>query len=269
MLVVGLLAAVAPVAKGAPIDPNGPQSLFWKYSTLSDAFDPSVADLYADSAEIHTLRIEHDGSQRALSLTGIQWKQLIPKIMPTAREADDRNEFSDVDIRPDGDGFKITATRYSVLKCYADDQFYLVLAPNASGELKIVEEYSVTYADSQCPDTGTSVGAELIEKTITALSGMLPLAVDEETRLDEVSSPEAGVFMYVFTLVHIVSADMGNGELGSLRANLMDLTRQQVCTGPNMQPFRSAGVTVGYRYLDKAGLEIVTTWIAPQECGAD
>jgi hypothetical protein len=52
------------------------KELFDKYIQLSDSFESSVADLYSDDAKIHTYRKYPHGLERAMELSGAQWKQL-------------------------------------------------------------------------------------------------------------------------------------------------------------------------------------------------
>ncbi len=124
--------------------------LFDKYVQLSDNFDPSLAELYFDEAEIHAYRKYPYGTERAMELKGAQWKQLLTRAMPLAKAQNDKSIFSEVAISNYGNGFKIKANRYSNRKCYTDTGYYMVVAPNDVGKLQIIEEYSETQPQSDC-----------------------------------------------------------------------------------------------------------------------
>lgn len=126
------------------------KELFDKYVQLSDSFELSVADLYSDNAKIHTYRKYPHGLERAMGLSGAQWKQLLLKAMPLAKAQNDKSVFSEVTISNYGDGYKIKANRYSSRKCYTDTGYYMVVTPNEFGKLQIIEEYSETQPQSNC-----------------------------------------------------------------------------------------------------------------------
>jgi hypothetical protein len=126
------------------------KELFDKYVQLSDSFESSVADLYSDDAKIHTYRKYPHGLERAMELSGVQWKQLLVKAMPLAKAQNDKSVFSEVTISNYGSGHKIKANRYSNRKCYTDTGYYMVVAPNELGTLQIIEEYSETQPQSDC-----------------------------------------------------------------------------------------------------------------------
>lgn len=129
---------------------NSAKEFFEKYVQLSDSFEPSVADLYSDNARIHTYRKYPHGLERAMELSGVQWKQLLIKAMPLAKAQNDKSIFSEVTMSNYGGGYKIKANRYSTRKCYIDTGYYMVVAPNELGQLQIIEEYSETQPQSDC-----------------------------------------------------------------------------------------------------------------------
>lgn len=85
-----------------------------------------------------------------MELTGAQWKRLVAMAMPLAKVQNDKSLFSKVSISRLNEGFKIKANRYSNRKCYTDTGYYMIVAPNRSGMLEIIEEYSETQPHSNC-----------------------------------------------------------------------------------------------------------------------
>lgn len=127
-----------------------PEEFFSRYMHLGNTFDPTVADLYDDDAQILAYRVYPHGLERNMELTGAQWKGLVKKVMPLAKEKNDKSTFSNVVITKIEDGFKIKADRYSVSKCYTDSGYYMVLKLNQDGSLVIVKEYMETKPLPSC-----------------------------------------------------------------------------------------------------------------------
>ncbi len=127
-----------------------PEEFFNTFVELGHNFDPSVASLYSDTAKIHAKRIYPLGLKRGMEFTGAQWKLMATELMPVAKAKDDRSIYSNTVISKQGSGFKIKADRYSVLKCYTDTAYYMVIQPESDGQFLIVEEYLETRPFSDC-----------------------------------------------------------------------------------------------------------------------
>lgn len=95
---------------------------------MGDAFNPAVADLYADSALIRNTRRYPDGTTRVLTLTGKQYKALMRQVMPMAKARNDKNSYSPVTYQRIGRKVKIKAKRYSLLKKYTSPITLIVMA---------------------------------------------------------------------------------------------------------------------------------------------
>ena len=93
-------------------------NFFKNYVKLSESFDVSVKNLYADDAKIHTYRRYPHGLERAMELTGKQWKGLIEKAMAVAKKRGDISEYKNATFIVNNSEVKIQAARYSLLKCY-------------------------------------------------------------------------------------------------------------------------------------------------------
>lgn len=117
------------------------EELFKLYVTRSNGFDERVADLYADEAKIKNLRRYPNGHTQKISFTGKEWKELIRRAMPLAKERGDTDKFSEVSFKNTEDGVRIKATRYSDLKKYSSPMRWLV-RENEDGEWLIYTEKS-------------------------------------------------------------------------------------------------------------------------------
>ena len=126
-------------AFAAPIDEA--RALFDRYVQLEHAFDPSVAELYAEDALIRNKRTYPTGQVRELSIPAPQYKALIRQAMPLARVRGDMSSYSEVTFAMEGAGVRIHATRFSNLKKYAS-HLSLLVAPNEVGQWFIREELS-------------------------------------------------------------------------------------------------------------------------------
>ncbi len=132
-------------------DTSNAEDFFQKYIQLGLAFDPAVADLYSDEAQVYMTRVYPNGQKRTMSLDGKKWKALIAGAMPMAKTQNDKSTFSKVTYSKIENGFKIKANRYSERKCYMDTGYYMVIKyvgePKA---LNILEEYSETQPQGSC-----------------------------------------------------------------------------------------------------------------------
>lgn len=147
LLCCGLLLLVGSARADWQTDPV---LFFDKFTALGQAFDPAMAELYADAAQIHSVRRYQHGLERDLKMAGDEWKALLREVLPLARKLGDKNNFSNVLITETETGFTVAAHRYSVRQCYIDENYYLKLVHDAGGKLVIMEEYSETQPQHRC-----------------------------------------------------------------------------------------------------------------------
>jgi hypothetical protein len=117
------------------------KQLFQKYITLENKFDPSMADLYAGDALIRNTRRYPNGQKRTIDIPAGKYKELIRTAMPLAKARGDRNRYSQVRYKPEGNNVRITAMRYSLLKKYSSP-ISLLVGPNSKGDWIVLEEIS-------------------------------------------------------------------------------------------------------------------------------
>ena len=148
LTIVASLAVVSVQADST--DTKAARAFFTKYIELGDRYDEKVANLYSDGAVIRTYRRYPHGLERAMELSGSQWKALLVKTMPLAKAQADRSTYSNVEVSVTGPKAKIKANRYSVGKCYTDTEYFMVIERQSSGAYLIVEEYSETQPQANC-----------------------------------------------------------------------------------------------------------------------
>lgn len=115
------------------------RAVFDDYVRLGEAFDPALADLYADTAKISNRRVFPDDTTREMAMPASSYKTLLRRVMPVAKEQNDVSRYSDVHYTVEGDNVRITATRYSVMKDYSAPHTLLV-GPDTDGTWRVLEE---------------------------------------------------------------------------------------------------------------------------------
>jgi len=116
------------------------QAFFESYVALEKAFDPAVADLYADSATVRNLRRYPTGEVREMKLEGARFKALVVASLPLAKERGDLSTYTGIAYEALASGqVAITGTRFSELKKYSSP-LELRIALQQDGVWRIVEE---------------------------------------------------------------------------------------------------------------------------------
>lgn len=131
-------------AAQAESDPLGAaRALFDRYQKLERTFDPELASLYDDEAEIWVTRIYSNGVVRQLKIPGDVYKMALRQSMAEAAEQGDFNEYSEARFTTTDQGVRIDATRFNLWRNYRSPYTALV-QPDAAGQWRIVEEHFET-----------------------------------------------------------------------------------------------------------------------------
>ena len=173
---------------------------------LGRAYDPAVADLYADDATIQSVQRNADNTVRTLRLIGEPYKRLIRSGMPLARERGDRDRYSDVSVSAEGPRARIRCTRYNELKRYASP--YELVLERSGDSWQIIEEYSESHASVAAgraapgPIAREPISPEQLQAAADKLSNFTPMMVDSITELSRVLV-EGRAIVYEYRLVGI------------------------------------------------------------------
>lgn len=243
-------------------EPGKFDTFFTEFQTLNQQFDVAVADRYSDDAKITSIRVQPDGTEKTNEFDGKKWKQLIRDLMGLAKERGDSSKYDNVKVTVEGDTAKITASRYSVLKCFQDDDYYVVV--KASDErMEIIEEFSKGPQQPACENAPKEDDLALILRaTVLAVSKNLPVMLDSDTKLDKISS-EGNVLIYDYELVNFLSTDVDKVGLNAgLSTNLV----KQVCSTPGLKSIMEKGGTLSYRYSGKDKLPVTELRIDLKNC---
>ena len=261
MTMLSLLLALS-IHSARAEEPGKFDTFFAEFETLNQQFDAAVAERYSDEAKITGVRIQPDGTEKTTEFDGKKWKQLIRDLMGLAKERGDSSKYSNVKIAVDGDTAKITASRYSALKCYQDDDYYLVV--KASEErLEIIEEFSKAPQQSACENAPAEDDLSLILRaTVLAVSKQLPVMLDNDTKLEKISS-EGKVLSYDYELVNFLSTEV---DTVALNAGLTTNLVKQACSTPGLKSIMEKGGTLSYRYNGKDKRQVAELRIGIKNC---
>lgn len=144
-----MLTVIATCSHAATTPVEG-RKFFDRYMQLNDAFDPEVANLYTDASKIKALRRYPGGTDRVIEIAGAQWRSMLVSSMPAAKSKGDFSRFTNIRVEREGDKVRVTADRYSTLKCYTDKNYYMLVARDPTGRLYVAEEYFENQPQSDC-----------------------------------------------------------------------------------------------------------------------
>jgi hypothetical protein len=136
-----LIAVMATCTAIASENEDRAKEIFNQYVSLSDKFDPAVADLYSEEAKIKNTRTYPNGETRVMTFEAKKYKALIRTAMPLAKARGDTNKYTEVTYLEKDSKVTITATRFSNLKKYSSP-ITLVVGADPEGKWRILEETS-------------------------------------------------------------------------------------------------------------------------------
>ncbi len=220
---------------------------FKQYESLGHAFDPTVVDMYSDEATIHTIRKTPDGVEQTLKMDGSKWKELIISTMEISQKRGDKNEFSNIAVAMDGDVAKITASRYSTIKCFTDDKYYMRVKKQSDGVLRIIEEFSETPLESSCKTTKKDDLELFLKHVVKVANKQYPIMVDADTKLEKASS-EGKTLTYHYTLVKY-TADELNAQI--FEQNMMPDLLKHTCADSSLRNVVDKGGMIVFQYNGK------------------
>ena len=180
-------------------------------------------------------------------------------MQPLAKLRDDTSTFSNIKLVEVGDAVKLTANRYSKLKCYTDMKFYLVLKNGPSGSLEIAEEHSQTRSLSICRDQNPT---PLIKTVARKYIGKLPIMADAVSRLDSVLVRKTRL-LYNFTLVNVAKREV---DAEAFTAAIRSGVVSQACMRPDFRPILDNGASIIYRYNDERDKHVARIKVTEWDC---
>ena len=137
----GLTITVLAWAQDSDID--AAKQFFAQYAALENAYDPGLADLYADAALIRQRRKMPMGEPKDVIVPAPKYKTMLRQSIAMARERGDRSNYSDVTYTREGEFVRIDAMRFSEMN-KRTNPFRIVVGQSPSGEWLIYEEVSAS-----------------------------------------------------------------------------------------------------------------------------
>jgi hypothetical protein len=244
-------------------DENEFEAFFTRYETLGNQFDVAVAELYSDDAKVTGIRLMPDGSEKTLTFDGKKWKQLVVDLMSMARERSDSSQFSNILVSEEADSAKITATRYSTIKCHEDKDYYMVVKKNAEGKIQIIEEQTKAPQQSKCENASKDDLSITLKAIVTMLGKQLPVMLDADTKLEKIWS-EGNMLMYEYELVNHASTEI---DSAGFEAVLKPTLLKQTCTTTSMKSILDQGGSISYRYNGKDKMTVAEISLNKDSCG--
>ena len=129
-------------AQGLSADSRAKAEQLWnRYVALEAAFDPALADLYADDAVIRNRRTYPTGEVREATVPAAQYRLLVRQAIPLAKARNDVSRYSNCSYVANGARVRILCARFSVLKNYTSP-ISLLVGAGPNGSWLIFEELS-------------------------------------------------------------------------------------------------------------------------------
>ena len=149
LVLVGMLASGRVQAEAGIVDVA--KLFFKRWTAESEQLHPKMLDYYSDSARILTMLIYGDKHKKEAVLTGNKWKTMIRGVIAATDSANDLSRYDNVSFEElDINTVKISATRYSLKKCYYDKGYYMIVQRMSGGAFGIVEESIEDHVDARC-----------------------------------------------------------------------------------------------------------------------
>ena len=105
---------------------------------------------------------------------------------------------------------------------------------------------------------------EAIVKLASEMNKQLPMTIDRDTRLDNISPGVGRQFTYNYTFVNSRSQDF---DRSGWYKEASPVLRKRICTNADMDVFFKNGVSVSYSYQGKDGGHVGKVTISPNDCG--
>lgn len=204
------------------------RAAFDKMVETSNAFEAGTYALYSSGSVLKTRRTLDDGTEKEQGFLVAMIRQMLPQLMAAAKLVDDRATYENVVMTADGERWKITADRYSTVKCQTDKEYYALLGKSDKGIWLIEEEFAVTFAASLCPENADEA-RRVFGALKDSITPMLPLEVDADTRLDTLVVDDL-LMTYSYTLPTTASNDPKTAEFIALLENVI---KKQACGLPS------------------------------------
>jgi hypothetical protein len=203
-----------------------------------------------------------DGTEQKISIDGKKFKGMLVELADVAKMRGDTNKYSNIQINRDGESMKISASRYSGLKCYTDNDYYMKLRQRADGRIEIIEEFSKSPSKSACANAAENDLDLVLDATVKLSNKQLPVMVDSDTRLEKLST-DGKTMTYHYMLVNYAAKDLDATALMKL---LVPTVIRQTCDQASLKSILEQGGTIAHRYNAKDNVLIGEVAVDKKSC---
>jgi len=256
--------AKEPADSAVPAVPDGraeAKATFDKMVETSNAFQAETWDLYSPTSVLKTRRVLSDGTEKEQTFAVAMVRQMVPQLMAAAKLIDDRARYENIVLTADGEKWRVSADRYSTVKCRMDKEFYAVIGKGEHGSWLIEEEFGVTSGESLCP-ANPEEARRVLGALRDSLLPMLPLEVDSDTRLDSVAVDDL-VMTYSYTLPTTPSSDPQNAEITEV---VEKVVMKQACGMPSLKHALHHGGSARFIYQTSDSKPFLDKVYAKADC---
>lgn len=235
---------------------------FGHYRQLANSSNPAVVELYSDDAQITATRRIKTGVEQSIKIDGKRWKSMTRDMLELTRKSGAVSEYSNIRLQIEGNRAKISADRYSRLKCFHDKNYYMVVEEDSRGELRIVREFMETRVASSCPEKKDSD----LKLTLTSMARMinreLPMMIDADTQLLRATA-SGNILAYHYVMVNHSSSELDIAYIDQvLRPAVVD----KVCSNHEYTSILQQGGSISYRYSGNDRVQIIDIEVGHTNC---
>jgi hypothetical protein len=240
------------------------KAFFKLYEKLGNEFNSKVIDFYLDDAVITSLRRLSDGEEQTFKFKGRNWKELQKRTWELSKKRNDRNYFSNVSVSIDENSGKITATRYSILKCYSDKNYYMKVK-KIDNSIYITEEHMESVIESACEEEQKNSVELLLQMVAKIMSDRLPLKIDSESELHSVIS-DKNTLTYKYRLTRISKNELSESKVDSLNEMAATSLPIEICTDSKRLSLLKKGAVLKFVYLSRDNEVLIKKSIGMNDC---
>ena len=234
---------------------------FETYKHLNQVFDPNLADLFSDHAEV-TGTIYGEGIEVQKKIKAFKFKKDMVEAMQFAKAASSTDRYTDVQITPLVDGYKIKANRYSFDQCYLDKEFSLELQSQPDKSLKIIRANGSSIEISACKQSIKEDIPAKLQAIAAMQSKKLPIKVDREVEIEKVYADQMSL-NYELRMINFDAAEIDQVQLNM---NLEPMLLHNFCQNTAIKKDVENGASITQRLYSRDNKQIFSTRFDKKSC---
>lgn len=232
--------------------PPGVQELWSAYLTRSDAFDPSIVELYAPGAVLRATVMKADGSTSEQSMPMAKLAPRMGVILAQAKATGDIDTYGEPAFTENAEGYRINAPRTSLRKCFDDISFYLQVK-QIDTTWKITEHHSMSRTRSACTWTEAQLH-ERVQAVVRSVQDLVPVALSDEATV-LAATADGSALTYTVKWTQILAAQL---DLAAAMPALQSFAKKWVCSDAMVRDVVDHEGSVRFAFVDRVEAPITT-----------